>query len=133
MELMEVLTQVIDELMAAGPGAFGDGESICALKRQAARLNSFICQATNEFDIWGGWASDGARSPASWLSHRNHEPIRDSRQQVARGRGLRQLPVASQAFSEGEISASHVDALLAVRNARTEDALSRDEELLVDQ
>jgi hypothetical protein len=46
---------------------------------------------------------------------------------------LRHLSVLEDAWGEGSLSGAHVDAIVAVRNPRTQDALERDEEMLVAQ
>jgi hypothetical protein len=130
---MTALTAAIDALREAGPGAFGDAESLCALQRQLTRLESFMIEATHEFDTWGEYGADGARTTASWSSHSFREPIGVSRRRVSRGRGLQQLPAVAEAFAQGEINASHVDALLSARTVRNDVAMARDEEVLVVQ
>jgi hypothetical protein len=52
---------------------------------------------------------------------------------VRRGKMLRHLPHVAQAWSDGAISASHVDAIARLRQPSTEAALQRDEDLLVRQ
>src|ERR1700749_1112363 len=127
------LQAIIDELQEAGPSAWADGKTLCALKRQVARLVSIVDEASHEFDTWGEWANDGARTAPSWLAHACHEPIGVARRGGARGRGLKELPLVAEAFAQGEINSSHVDALLRVRNPRTQHVMTRDEKLLVDQ
>jgi hypothetical protein len=127
------LEEYIDKLWAAGPSAFADSEALCALQHLKTRFDAFVTEAAGEFETWGQWASDGARNAAAWYSHQFNEPTRVSRQRVARGRCLRQLPLVAQAFAEGTNNASHVDALAAARSVRTEEAMARDEELLVEQ
>jgi hypothetical protein len=55
------------------------------------------------------------------------------RRLVRRGRHLRHLPVVAQAFEEGDITSAHLDTVADLRRAGTEDALARDEEMLVSQ
>ncbi len=123
----------IDQLFAAGPSAFSDGASLCALERQHSRLEGFISKVAEEFDTWGEWSTDGAKSAASWISVSANVPISTARRQLKRGRALRQLPILSEAYSKGEVGTAHVDDIVAKKNARTEDALQRDEALLVEQ
>jgi uncharacterized protein DUF222/HNH endonuclease len=130
---LTALTEAIDELIAAGPSACGNGEMLCALQHQQSRLDAYATQAANEFDTWGEWANDGAKNASTWLSSHFHEPVKVSRRRVARGRGLKHLPIVAEAFADGTINSNHLDALLAVRNPQTEEAMARDEELLVEQ
>jgi hypothetical protein len=52
---------------------------------------------------------------------------------VRRGREIRPLPVAAEAWATGAIAAAQVDVLAGLRSEATEEALARDEEMLVDQ
>ena len=52
---------------------------------------------------------------------------------VRRGRELRQLPIVDQAWSQGQIGAAQVDLLIGCRSPATEEALARDEQMLVTQ
>jgi hypothetical protein len=130
---LDTIAKAIDDLIAAGPSAYCDGASMMQLLRQSARLESFVTAATAEFDQWGEWANDGARTAAAWVCTRAHVPMKDARRRVTRGRALRHMPSCAQAFSDGTISAAHVDALVGLRRPRTEEALTRDEGLLVEQ
>ena len=60
-------------------------------------------------------------------------PKGHARAQVRRARALRHLPVCAKAWLDGDLGASHLDVLSAVRREATADALERDEELLVGQ
>jgi hypothetical protein len=130
---LAAVTEAIDRLMAAGPSAYGDGDAIAALQRQLTRFECFVTEATAEFDTWGEWATDGARTAAGWVSSRCNVPMKDARRRVARARGLRQLPSCAQAFEKGDINTSHVDALVGFCRPRTAEALLRDESMLVEQ
>ena len=130
---LDAMTDAIDALVAAGPSAYCDGASIMKLQRQSARLESFVTEATAEFDQWGEWANDGARTSAAWVCTRAHVPMKDARRRVARGRALRHMPLCAKAFSDGTIGAAHVDALVSLRRPRTEETLTRDEGVLVEQ
>ncbi len=104
-----------------------------ALQRQLARLDSFVTQATAAFDASGEWAQDGARTASAWLAFRCRLPKSHTRRLIRRGRELRHLPACNQAWSNGGITAAHVDAITALRRDATESALERDEVMLVDQ
>jgi hypothetical protein len=130
---LAALTKAIDGLVAAGPGAYGSGAALVELQRQVARLECLVTEATAEFDAWGEWATDGARTAASWVSARSNLPINEARRRVARARGLRQLPLCARAFANGDLNTAHVDALVGLHRPRTEEALRRDEGVLVDQ
>ena len=92
---LEALTEAIKQLMELGASACSDGASIEVLERQLAQMESFVTTAVADFDTWGEWATDGARTPAAWLSTRCKLPGAEARRQVRRGRGLRHLPVTT--------------------------------------
>lgn len=127
------LSEVIDRLVEADRFSFADEESIVELHRQLARLESVVTGFTAAFDACGEWEKDGARNCASWVSTRCGLPKGHARRQVRRGRELRHLPVCAKAWSEGEITAAHIDAISALRRPSTEEALARDEHILVAQ
>src|ERR1700678_491304 len=128
---LEALSQEIDHLMELDASALSDGASIEFLERQLARLQSLVTTVVADFDTWGEWATDGARTPAAWLSTECKLSGAEARRQVRRGRRLRHLPVTSGAWSRGDITSAQVDVLVGLAREVTEEALARDEELLV--
>jgi hypothetical protein len=90
-------------------------------------------RATAAFEASDEWTTSGAQSAAAWLAVEARLPKREARRTIRLGKALRQLPVAEEAFSAGEISAAHVEALDKHRTAQTDVALRRDEAELVDQ
>ena len=130
---LDALTETIDHLVGSDPAGYADTESMEALQRQLARLDAFVTLATAAFDSSGAWAPEGARNAAVWLASRCRLPKSHARRQLRRGRGLRHLPACAQAWSNGDISAAHVDAIAALRRDATEVALERDEAMLVNQ
>ncbi len=60
-------------------------------------------------------------------------PISAARHRVRLGRALRHLPAAEEAWLAGDVGAAHVSRLARARTSATEDALARDESMLVDQ
>ena len=127
------LEGALDCLVESDPSSCADAESIESLQRQLARLEAFVTAATAVFDTSGEWATDGARNASSWLAARCRLPRAHTRRLVRRGRVLRHLPNCAQAWSNGEINGSHVDTLAALRRPVTEEALTRDEAMLVAQ
>jgi hypothetical protein len=128
---LEALTEAIDQLVELGASACSDGASIVILERQLAQMESFVTKAVADFDTWGEWATDGARTPAAWLSTRCKLSGAVARRQVRRGRRLRHLPVTTGAWARGEITSAQVDVLVGLSREVTEEALARDEEFLV--
>ncbi len=130
---LDALTEAIDALVDAGPLAFGDGESMEALHRQVARLDAFTTEATAAFDAQGEWAADGAKTSAAWIAKRCRVPRGAARRRVRLGKALRQLPACAEAWEKGDIGVEQARAIASLHQPRTEDALERDEELLVGQ
>ncbi len=89
------LAETIDALIASGPSAHGDGESIEALERQLARLEAFVTTAVAAFDASGAWEPEGARNAAAWVATRCRLPRARARARVRRGRALRHLGARS--------------------------------------
>jgi hypothetical protein len=130
---LDVLTSAIDRMNGAGPLAYADTESIETLHRELARLESFVTNATAAFDSSGNWAPDGARNAAAWLVTRCRMPKVRARAVVRRGRALRQLPDCSRAWADGDVTVAQVDVIADLRRGWTQEALARDEAMLVDQ
>ena len=130
---LDVLTNAIDGLSQSDPGLCADTESIEALHRQLARLDAFVTRATAHFDASGNWAPDGARNAPAWLVAKCHLPKGRARRVVRRGRALRHLPECARAWSDGTIAADQVDTIGTLRSDITEEALARDEGMLVQQ
>jgi hypothetical protein len=84
------------------------------------------------FAQWGEWALEGAKTPTAWLDTRCHIPKAEARARLRRGEALAGLPVAAAAWARGDIGAAHLDTLVRVKSPVTEEALARDEGLLVD-
>lgn len=130
---IEELVTAIDDLLAEGVDAHCDADSITALVRQHSRLESVVSTAAAAYDASGDWAVDGAKTATAWLARRCRLPKAAARRVVRRGRHLRHLPAVAEAFSEGEVNAAHLDAVMAVCRPGSEEALARDEAMLVKQ
>jgi hypothetical protein len=128
---LETMTEAIKQLQELGASALSDGASIKVLERQLSQFQSFVTAAVADFDTWGEWAADGARTPGAWLSTECKLSGPEARRQVRRGRKLRHLPVTSGAWSRGEITSAQVDVMVGLSREVTEEALARDEEMLV--
>ena len=130
---LEALVDAIDGLIAEGAGAHADAASVTTLVRQLTRLESVVTNAVASFDASGDWAADGAKTAAAWMATACRLPRAAGHRMVRRGRHLRHLPVVAQAFEDGDLTSAHLDVMGGVREQRTEEALARDEELLVKQ
>jgi hypothetical protein len=130
-EKLEALRVAIKDLADVDPFALADPESIIELERLSSRVECVKTRAVGEFDASREWAADGAKTVVAWLDTRCHLPKGEARRQARRARALPHLPLAAEAFREGEIGAAQFDALAKVRTPVTEEALARDEALLV--
>ena len=70
----------------------------------------------DEFDAARGYELDEYRSTAAWLRSKLHIHPREAAQLVGMARQLRQLPAVDEAFSNGEITQTHVAVI--TRTAR---------------
>jgi len=127
---LNALEALVDEMIEAGSAY--DPESIETVLRVRTKFDALSTLAVGEFDTWGEWAPDGARSAAGWIATRGHLPRAEVGRLVKRARALDQLPEFAQAWKDGDIGAAHVDVVAKARNSRTGAALERDEKMLVD-
>ncbi len=131
--LLDLLTEAIDAVIADGAESFGDCESVEGLHRQLRRLDGLVTEVDAAFEAQGDWATDGAKSAAAWIARRCALSLTGARGRVRLGRTLRQVPHCAEAWRAGDIGADQARAIAAQHQPRTEDALSRDEALLVSQ
>src|SRR5882672_4064573 len=75
------------------------------------------------FDELKGWARQGAKTCAHWLSWRVGDALGAAREKVRVARALGSLPSVDAAFAKGQISFSKVRAITRVASAETETLL----------
>jgi len=126
------LAAALQEWLDVDPSLRCDRETIKAIERLQAQFDYGVSTSVAEFDQWGEWASDGARTATAWIDTRCHLPKSEAKAQLRRGKALPGLPVAAAAWRKGDIGAAQLDALIRVKSPVTEQALARDETLLVD-
>ncbi len=99
------------------------GERICTgAGHLAAAMASWLGQV-EEFDRRSGWAVDGVRSCAHWLSWKCGIGLGAAREHVRVARSLAQFPLVRVQLASGRLSYSKVRALIRVVTAATEDFL----------
>jgi hypothetical protein len=76
-------------------------------------------QLLAEFDERNGWAGDGIRSCAHWLSWRAGMSLRTATEHLRVAHALRNLPHITEAFAAGRISYSKVRAITRITGADT--------------
>ncbi len=126
------LREGLKELIETPPSLRCDAETIVFLQRVRSQIDYTLSTSGAEFEQWGEWARDGAKTATAWIDTTCHVPKNEARAELRRGRGLPALPLVAQAWKDGDIGAAHVDALLRVKRPVTEEALARDESTLVD-
>src|SRR5712691_5570950 len=75
------------------------------------------------FDELKGWARQGAKTCAHWLSWRVGDALGAAREKVRVARALGSLPLVDAAFAKGKVSFSKVRAITRVARADTEKLL----------
>ncbi|HET9443786.1 MAG TPA: DUF222 domain-containing protein [Acidimicrobiales bacterium] len=131
--MLDGLAEQLDRLGSADPRVLADPATIEALHRQLARLEAVVTRATAAFEASGRWQESGARSATAWVANRCSLPRAAAHRRLRLGRALRHLPVGEAAWLAGRIDAAHVSALASLRTPAAEEALARDEEVLVAQ
>ncbi len=131
--VLDDLAEVLGQLRELDPSALADAESIVSLHRHLATLEAVATRATASFDAAGDWAADGAQTAAAWITATCRVPKKAAQRRVRRGRELRFLPETERAWVGGDITGDHVEVMGRLRRPGTEEALARDEALLVDQ
>jgi len=129
---IDVLARAIDMLVGDSPDAHADDVSVETLHRLRDRLDAYVTRCTAVFDAANAYEPDGARTAAAWIATRCSMSMRSARREVRRGRAIRDLPECHQAWTSGEIAGEHVDVLVGLSRRATEEALGRDEKILVD-
>ena len=132
-DVLDRLSAVLDELVETDPQALADGRAMEVLARQTARLDAAWSRALASFQNSSEWLEDGALKLGSWLATRFHLPLPEARRRLRLGTVLKDMPVAGEAWLNGDITASHLAKLLSVRNDRTKAAMAEHESLLVDK
>lgn len=126
-----VLIGAIDDLVAADASAVSDPETLVELHRQLARMEAVVARADADFETSGAWAPDGAQTAGAWLAASTHEPRSSVQRSLRLGRAMRVLPAAGEAWLAGGLDSAHLAALSRVQRTATEEALARDEAMLV--
>ena len=130
---LAALGSTLDALVGCGPHLCADADSIEVLHRELARLEAFVTEAVAAFESGEEWAADGAKTASAWIATRCRVPRSVARRRVRLGRSLRQLPVCAEAWRQGRIGSDQAKAIAGARRHRTEQAMDRDEPMLVDQ
>jgi hypothetical protein len=117
----------IAPLLAPIPGPHDEtdrlGDEIAELAVHLEAASARLLDLIREFDAQGGWAVQGARSCAEWLSYRIGLDRGAAREKVRVARALGGLPKLAAALARGELSYAKVRALTRVATPETEDRL----------
>lgn len=93
---------------------------ICALSAHPSAALCRWLELVGEFDRRQGWAHQGARSCAQWLSWRCGLSLVSAREHLRVAHRLVELPLVRAAFAAGELSYSKVRALARIATPATE-------------
>ncbi len=96
------------------------GDEIAVLSAHLDAATARLLTLLREFDARGGWAQQGCRSCAEWLSWRVGLDLGAARERVRVARALGELPELAAALARGELSYSKVRALTRVATPETE-------------
>ncbi|MBV9798139.1 MAG: DUF222 domain-containing protein [Solirubrobacterales bacterium] len=103
------------------PLSLGELESeICELGAHIAAATCRWLTLIAEFDERRGWAADGIKSCAHWLSWRCSIGLGTAREHVRVAVRLRELPLVREAFSRGQLSFCKVRAITRIATIETE-------------
>jgi hypothetical protein len=98
----------------------GDLESeLLGLAGHIAAAECRFLQLLAEFDQRDGWAGDGIRSCAHWLSWRAGMSLRTATEHLRVAHALQKLPKISEAMAAGRISYSKVRAITRITGSDT--------------
>jgi hypothetical protein len=98
-------------------------DELTALAARIAAATAQFLRALGEFDARKGWAVEGIRSCAQWLSWRCGMALGTAREHVRVARALRSLPQTSAALAVGDISFSKARAITRIATEKTEPEL----------
>jgi hypothetical protein len=96
------------------------GDQIAELSAHLDAATARLLTLLREFDARGGWAQQGCRSCAEWLSWRVGLDPGAARERVRVARALGGLPQLAAALARGELSYAKVRALTRVATPETE-------------
>lgn len=126
----------LDRALGVDVGGLTDAEladAVVEVHRAEARLAAVKARLVAGFDARHAYAADGAQTAAAWITHRCGVPAGQARGEVTLARSLRCLPALARGLADGQVGVAQAQAIARHhRNARTSDALARDEGLLVE-
>jgi hypothetical protein len=128
---VDLLDGLVDEIIEEGSDS--DPKSVAKWLQFQTKVEAHVTALVAELDAWGEYSADGAPNAKTWVATTGHRPSCEAGRMVRRGRAKNQIPRCWEAWRNGEITSAHFDVILKLRNPRTEDALDRDEEMLLDQ
>ncbi|HEY3355750.1 MAG TPA: DUF222 domain-containing protein [Polyangia bacterium] len=98
-------------------------DEIATLAAQLTAATARLLECIRQFDALEGWAQQGSRTCAHWLSWRTGLDLGAAREHVRVARALGELPRLAAAFGSGEISYSKIRAVTRIARPETEDDL----------
>lgn len=96
------------------------GDEIAEVASRITAAEHRLLTLIRAFDERGGWAEQGSKSCADWLSFRiGLDPV-TAREKVRVARALGRLPLVDEAFRKGKLSYSKIRAITRVANEENE-------------
>jgi hypothetical protein len=108
-----------------------DGDALTACMGLLDRLTAKVTCAVGEFDRAELWRDSGATSMTAWLRSSTRRSGREAARFTKTARRLHDLPVLTQAYLDGTMSGSQVQAVVANLNDETAPLFARAEADLV--
>jgi hypothetical protein len=130
-EVAERLT-ALGSLDLAGAGDAEVRDSVGVVEAVRAQVESVATRLVGELDARRLWADDGAQNAKVWLRCGPRVERERANRLVRHARHLRGMPATEMAYAAGRISPEVVNLLVRLDNARTGDALRRDEADMLD-
>jgi hypothetical protein len=85
------LRAAIEEFNETDPSLRCDRETIIEIHQLRAQFDYALSSSVAEFDQWGGFAFDGAKTAVAWIDTACHLPKSEARAHLRRGKALPEL------------------------------------------
>lgn len=134
-DLIDTLTAAVDGMKQLDFDALTDDENervMYGCTRARVELLVVGARTARRWEQSRNWASDGSKSPAARFARDANCSLKEARQGLRFGRALDSMPHTAAALAAAQISAAHVELLIAANNDARRELFAVDEEMLVD-
>lgn len=108
-------------------------DHIVELRKQIDLLQAAEAVALQKWDANKVWTDDGSKSAGHRFSRESWSSIAACKRRVHRAKRLASMPLTSEAFNSGQVSADRVDQLVMLNQSDVEELFARDEHVLIEQ